>query len=111
MFVARLLLPFALLACGPALASDTPVAVALLGRLHFPLLHFPIVLLLVSLLVELGLRRPPVAVERQHAVHGRPCVDVAFCKGSDYAVTAFTEQGEGEHLGWRLRGAARRGWG
>jgi mono/diheme cytochrome c family protein/uncharacterized membrane protein len=57
MSVARLLLPFALLACGPALASDTPVAVALLGRLHFPLLHFPIVLLLVSLLVELGLRR------------------------------------------------------
>ena len=47
MSVARLLISFALLACGPALASDTPVAVALLGRLHFPLLHFPIVLLLV----------------------------------------------------------------
>ncbi len=64
----------ALLVCGGALAAspasaasdDVPVPIALLGRLHFPLLHFPIVLLYAVLIVELfgGARLEPAA--RKH---------------------------------------------
>lgn len=65
---ARALLPLALLACAPALASDTPAAVVFLGRLHFPLLHFPIVLVMVALFVEVIMRARMSAEARREVV-------------------------------------------
>ncbi len=61
----------ALLASLPAHANDVvdapvPLPIALLGRLHFPLLHFPIALLFAVLVVELfgGARLEPTARRR-----------------------------------------------
>ncbi len=53
----QLVAGLALLGSAPALAADAvPVPVALFGRLHFPLLHFPLALLFVVLFLEVALR-------------------------------------------------------
>lgn len=66
--------PFVLLAGmltgAPALAADVAVPIALFGRLHLPLLHFPIVLLLGVLLFEVLHRLGKLDRERTRDVTG-----------------------------------------
>jgi len=93
---ARALLPLALLACAPALASDTPVAVMLLGRLHFPLLHFPIVLLMVALVVEVVMRARLSADARREIV--RALTTVAAISAVLTAATGLANA-QGEDFG------------
>jgi len=71
-------------------SSDAPVPVQLLGRLHFPLLHFPIALLFVAALIELVVRRR--AAEDKRAVIddiGRTVLAVAAAAAVVTAVTGL----------------------
>ena len=58
----------AVLGAAPALANDVPVPVAILGRLHFPLLHFPIALLFAAVVVEFAMRKRLEEARRREVV-------------------------------------------
>jgi uncharacterized membrane protein/mono/diheme cytochrome c family protein len=86
---------FCLLAALPALADEggVPVPVALLGRLHFPLLHFPIALLFAVVVVELfgGARLEPSA--RKHVSSTLLSVSAVFAVVTAISGLAYA-QGE-----------------
>jgi uncharacterized membrane protein/mono/diheme cytochrome c family protein len=93
------LVALAFVVAAPALAADAPVPVQLLGRLHFPLLHFPIVLLFAVAALELLVRRR-VPADRQAAIDGvtRGMLTVAAAAAVVTAVTGLAHA-QGEDFG------------
>jgi uncharacterized membrane protein len=83
------------LAASPAFAAEgaVPVPVALLGRLHFPLLHFPIALLFAVVVIELfgGARLEPAA--RKHVSSTLLSVSAGFAVVTAISGLAYA-QGE-----------------